>query len=371
MRRGLLRYFKPLSAATEMFEPERLEPLPEKVRERHGARESLMLVNFAAAAGTTVMPGARLSLQPGLTVAEPLNLSGTLAMDAGSATCSGPIALPSGSIARIEVGAGLLTVNAMISGDGGFTKAGAGTLALMLNNTYLGPTEVEVGTLQVLGVQPGSAVNVQPGASLVGTGAVGALSCAGTVSPGVNGPGVLRVTAGALFSPSSTYQVEINGTLPGDQYDQLKVNGQVQIQNAPLKVSAGFTPGLGTSFTIIDNDGGDPVLGTFSGLPEGALFGVNGVALQISYAGGTGNDIVLTRVATPAPKILSIILDGSRHVLLQEKGISQFDYTFLASSNLVNWASVGVAHSNNNGEFSFTDANTQNLAQQFYRLSAP
>ena len=179
------------------------------------------------------------------------------------------------------------------------------------------------------------------------------------------------VSAGALFTGSSIYEVQLNGSAAGTQYDQLKVNGQVQIQNALLKVLAGFTPGLGTSFTIIDNDGTDPALGTFGGLPEGEVFGVNGVALQISYTGGTGNDVVLTRVAVPMPKILSISLDGSRRVLLQAKGISQFDYTFLASSNLVNWASVGVAHSNNNGEFSFTDTNTQNVAQQFYRVSAP
>jgi len=317
------------------------------------------------------MPAGRLSLQPGLTLAEPLNLSGALAMDAGSATCSGPIALPASSNARIDVGAGLLTISAMVSGDGGLTKGGAGTLALSVNNTYLGPTEVEAGTLQVLGVQPGSAVNIHPGASLVGTGAVGGLSCAGTVSPGISGPAVLRVSAGALFSSSSTCQVEINGPAAGDQYDQLKVNGQVQLQNASLRVSLGFTPALGASFIILDNDGTDPVLGTFTGLPEGAVFGVNGVALRITYAGGTGNDVVLTRVTAPAPAILSINLDGSRHVLLQARGIAQFDYTFQASSNLVNWASVGAAYSNDAGEFSFTDANAENLAHRFYRVRAP
>jgi len=34
----------------------------------------------------------------------------------------------------------------------------------------------------------------------------------------------------------------------------------------------GFTAAIGDQFTIIDNDGTDPVVGTFDGLPEGKHF---------------------------------------------------------------------------------------------------
>ena len=47
----------------------------------------------------------------------------------------------------------------------------------------------------------------------------------------------------------------------------------------------------------MDNDGADPVVGTFSGLPEGATINLNANELQISYVGGSGNDIVLTVTA--------------------------------------------------------------------------
>ena len=50
-------------------------------------------------------------------------------------------------------------------------------------------------------------------------------------------------------------------------------------------------------FLLIDNDGTDPVVGTFAGLPEGATFTVAGVPLQISYVAGTGNDVVVTTLA--------------------------------------------------------------------------
>ena len=49
--------------------------------------------------------------------------------------------------------------------------------------------------------------------------------------------------------------------------------------------------------TLIDNDGVDPVSGTFAGLNEGAIVTLNASDFQISYVGGDGNDVTLTVVA--------------------------------------------------------------------------
>lgn len=48
------------------------------------------------------------------------------------------------------------------------------------------------------------------------------------------------------------------------------------------------------------NDGTDAIVGTFGRLPQGAVLSINGQAFSISYTGGTGNDVVLTRVNGPA-----------------------------------------------------------------------
>jgi len=56
---------------------------------------------------------------------------------------------------------------------------------------------------------------------------------------------------------------------------------------------------------IIANDGVDPVSGTFAGLPEGATFTVAATLMRISYAGGTGNDVVLTILHDTATVIAS------------------------------------------------------------------
>jgi hypothetical protein len=39
------------------------------------------------------------------------------------------------------------------------------------------------------------------------------------------------------------------------------------------------------------------VVGTFAGLPQSATLLLSNMTFQISYNGGTGNDVVLTRIA--------------------------------------------------------------------------
>ena len=58
-----------------------------------------------------------------------------------------------------------------------------------------------------------------------------------------------------------------------------------------------YVTSTGQTFTLINNDGADAVVGTFAGLAEGAPLVVDGDNFTISYTGGDGNDVVLTGVA--------------------------------------------------------------------------
>jgi fibronectin-binding autotransporter adhesin len=91
--------------------------------------------------------------------------------------------------------------------------------------------------------------------------------------------------------------VTLNGTTAGTGYDQLSVTGTVNLAGATLNVNLAFTPALGSAFMLIQNDGTDAVVGTFAGLPQGTTLSLSGMTFQISYMGGTGNDVVLTRIA--------------------------------------------------------------------------
>ena len=83
-----------------------------------------------------------------------------------------------------------------------------------------------------------------------------------------------------------------NGATAGLGYDQINVTGTVNLGGSTLNVTLGFTPLINDSFTIINNNGTDAVTSTFNGLAEGATITVGSVTLQISYVGGTGNDLL-------------------------------------------------------------------------------
>ena len=126
----------------------------------------------------------------------------------------------------------------------------------------------------------------------------------GTVAPGQS-PGILLVHGNFAFADNATFEVEIGGSTPGDtdnNHDQLDVTGAVTIgSNVTLSTSAGnnFVPSGGDSFVIINNDSSDAITGTFAGLAEGATILSDGTPLEITYAGGDSNDVVLSFDDTP------------------------------------------------------------------------
>src|SRR5439155_11612812 len=75
------------------------------------------------------------------------------------------------------------------------------------------------------------------------------------------------------------------------------VTGTVDLTGADLSGTMGFAAAVGATFTIINNDGSDAIVGTLAGLPEGATVTLSGQSFTISYVGGTGNDVVLTLAA--------------------------------------------------------------------------
>jgi len=169
----------------------------------------------------------------------------------------------------------------------------SGLFAWSGTNASFGQT---AGRLELVG---GNMSNQQhlsiSGGVLAGTGAIqgpGAVNLSGTAQtrPGTS-PG--QLTFGGALTQTGTYFAELNGITPGTQYDQLVAQGNVTV-GGTLTVSLGFVPPVGTVFRIIDKTSAGAVVGAFGGMPQGHIFTVNGVQLQISYTGGDGNDVTLT-----------------------------------------------------------------------------
>ena len=81
-----------------------------------------------------------------------------------------------------------------------------------------------------------------------------------------------------------------------------------------LSLTLGFAPVTGQVLTLVNNTGSSPIIGTFTGLPEGSLLGAsyggNTYSFAISYTGGDGNDITLTRVENHGYRLIAKGIDG-------------------------------------------------------------
>ncbi len=113
----------------------------------------------------------------------------------------------------------------------------------------------------------------------------------------------------------------------------LKVTGLVSLGSAALFVCyfTGFEPGLANTpgnpnwRTLVQNDTAAAVTGTFNGLPEGSQISAdhclqhnNPFPMRLSYQGGDGNDVVVTRLVedTLALQVIPIPTFGNQAVNL-------------------------------------------------------
>jgi hypothetical protein len=200
---------------------------------------------------------------------------------------SGPTSLGAGGTLTLTDSHG--TYPGAIKGSGTLIVAG-GSWTMTGASTWNGALLHNAG---VLALDGGSiAANVQSNAQFHFNGSV-----AGSVTVNTSiihlGP---TPTSGNFTQTGGVYNQIIAG-VPSGQYSLLTVTGTVTLGGAlDLDVVAGAPYPPGTTFTMIDNDGSDPVVGTFTRYPEGALVVSSIQRFTISYVGGTGNDVVLTGI---------------------------------------------------------------------------
>ncbi|MEI7852790.1 MAG: Ig-like domain repeat protein [Planctomycetota bacterium] len=250
--------------------------------------------------------------------------AGALRSISGNNTWAGNINLSGTSqVAYVGVDTDTLTLSGNISGGSStLQKTGAGDL-IINNQSAIGNTHkstvVGAGTVYQLS-QDNVPVFINTSGTLTGNGKIGVLNMTagqnGTVTPGTQTSSVAVLTTSGISAQSSigvfSFDLNTSGTVAGTAYDQLAVNGTVNLSGSPvLNVKLNFNPIVrGNSYTIISNDGSDPVVGTFSGQAEGSLVTVldaegDSVSYRISYVGGTGNDVTLTCVGVLTTNVLT------------------------------------------------------------------
>ena len=250
-------------------------------------------------------------------------------MDAFYAVDSNPLL----SSANVSVADGIVATFDHVAGTGIIGKRGAGRLRITGDSSPAGASiSVLEGSLQIDGTYQNVPLSIPGGGSfftvfsvsgfgantLLGTGTIlGSVRI--SIAPGVDAPGRLTIGTISTSSDPSSINIELAGTTPIVDYDQLLVLNATRLDGRSLDVTLlnNFTPTLGTQFTIIDDRFTGPITGAFNNLPQNTVFYADGRAFQIDYLGGDGNDVVLTAVV-PEPSAcgvfasLFIVLAGKR-----------------------------------------------------------
>jgi len=165
--------------------------------------------------------------------------------------------------------------------NGTLTKSGAGIVQFAAPLANAGTVQIGAGTLHVTDAYTQSAGNtgiaagatlqtatlLLNGGSLTGNGTVaGTLENHAVVAPGAS-PGIVTVNGDYVQGPEGKLDVQLGGTAPGAQYDQLNVTGTATLDGT-LGVTAvnGFVPATGDIFQVLTYGARNGAFAVTSGL---------------------------------------------------------------------------------------------------------
>ena len=198
-----------------------------------------------------------------------------------------------------------------IQGVGGsLTKVGTARLILSGVNPYSGGTVISGGQLAInnaTGSGTGSGFVHADSGTLSGAGIISGAVTIGTgsgtgafLAPAVETrtPATLTIQSALTFNADATYTYTFRGKRNSVTSDSVIANGVTINSGAVVALSGKTKSPLTTGMTLIliSNTSADPISGTFSNLPDGAVVSIDGNNFQANYEGGDGNDLTLTVV---------------------------------------------------------------------------
>jgi autotransporter-associated beta strand protein len=283
-----------------------------------------------------------------------------------------PLTLPAGGNITLKAadaadGPFNIGLNGIVSGAGGFTKTGAGTLSLSAANTFTGSVAIEAGTLRVGGsLASGGSVAVSGAGTLAGNGTIAkpiALNAGGTIAP--DGATAIGVLSGASLTWNGGGRIAVDLAGSGTS-DRLALSGACLRGTAgacefALTPDASLAPG--NTYTLVTFGSTNFTAGDFSasGLPPGyaASFAVGATSVQLTIvatpsitspaaaSGLYGASFSYTIAATNSPTSFSasglpfgLTIDAASGVISGAPAASGIFNILLGASNLAGTASA-------------------------------
>ena len=190
--------------------------------------------------------------------------------EGGSHEINAPLALDTDVTATVTRAGDVLILSGAVSGAGGLTESGGGTLVLSGLNSYAGNTNVNGGILEVDGSIASASTYVNNGAALDGIGTIGgSVYNRGIVIPG-EAPGMLHVSGNYTQSGNGTLVTQVGGRNPG-QSSVLAIGGSANLNGTLQLVRLNnFTLAPGDKLPILTAAGG--INGVFSSVQGASAF---------------------------------------------------------------------------------------------------
>ncbi|HTO77555.1 MAG TPA: S-layer homology domain-containing protein [Thermoanaerobaculia bacterium] len=246
-----------------------------------------------------------------------------------------------------------------INGSGSvFTNSGtfkrttsAGTYYFYVNTSNSGTFDVQTGDLNFSGTytqtagalfldggnidSPSYALNIQGGV-VKGNGNInGDVSVSGTgqASPG-NSPGEIAITNNHKYTQAApgVYAVDINGTSAGNDYDDMLISGAATL-GGELRVSLGYTPAVGDSFTILQHASRTGTFGTLTFPSPGA-----GLGWDLSYS-ATATTLTIAQLKAAFLKVDTAPSSGTSNM----NGVLEPGETVVIDPNWLNMTDSAIA----------------------------
>lgn len=323
--------------------------------------------------------GANMNISAPVEIPGPtLNITST---NSSELALTGPASAPSTAVVSVDGGVRFRVIpGSTYQAETRFRSGFVGLLSTRLNGpVVIGGT---VSNVSSVALQSGNLFGNFPPLAILTNGSVFNISTFQAVGPLTVNGGTLRlgnrspqgditVNGPALLTGgASVFVSAINNFGPGE----LSVTGTVTLAGCSLA----FQPGSATvtqPSVIVRNDGSDPIVGTFNGLPEGSVLTNGPVRYVLSYVGGDGNDITLSPVIEPARLGAPRLVDGLIQFTVQ--GQPGFLYVTEATTNLLSppalttWVPIRTNGTLGDGTFPFTDFDTTNHPRRFYRVVKP
>jgi autotransporter-associated beta strand protein len=309
------------------------------------AASSITVVSGTVAAGTNI------SIANAMVLA-----GGSLSAVNGNATFGGSTSLAPATASTLSlvdayngVTARNLSLTGPIGGSGHLNVAGAGIATLTADNGYSGNTTITGGRLTLAPVNVSSSNNI-PASAKISIGSAGTLDVLAIPAAGGFKLGTTQTLAGTgnvdgdVTADSSTATVMPGDTdSPGNltlrnnftltsgklaiesdssSFSVLTVSGAVML-GGTLQLKAAHQPALSAPITIVNKTSSGAISGIFAGLAENAYFhpdsGFTSDWYKISYFGGNGNDIVISRQSVPEPGSLALLALATSSLLRRRR----------------------------------------------------